>query len=265
MSVTDDIANSIGELARHSASGIDNPHSIVGSIVSIDSANTCTIQPQDTNRTVIQNVLLTSDSGVAPTYVPAIGTQVIVSLFGPNSGFLAQHGAVQSVALAVGTSNYGGLVKVTDVVSRLNKIENKVNDIISKYNTHTHAGVTSGGAVTAVPTPLEVGTLTPTVNSDIENTVVTHGNGQTNKTAYVASAAAIQTQIDTLQSQINGKLLQQVEAQGAINSSNNASDPVGYKQAQGRCDALNDQISALIKQRSALYKQLNDINSNPPQ
>ena len=64
---------------------------------------------------------------------------------------------------------YGGLVKVSGLVDKLNNLENKVNSIITTFNAHTHA---STGAP-AVPTI--TGTLTPTTINDLENPDVKHG------------------------------------------------------------------------------------------
>ena len=64
---------------------------------------------------------------------------------------------------------YGGLVKVSELVNKMNAIENKINSIITTFNAHTHA---STGAP-AVPTI--TGTITPTTINDLENPDVKHG------------------------------------------------------------------------------------------
>lgn len=69
--------------------------------------------------------------------------------------------------------NNGGMVLVTDLVSRLNKIENLVNNLVTQYNGHTHILALSSGTGTAAETvSQETGTLTPTVRGDIENTKI---------------------------------------------------------------------------------------------
>lgn len=65
---------------------------------------------------------------------------------------------------------FGGLVKVEELTTKLNNLENLVNSLVTKYNTHVHA--TNG-----VPTvTLETTVLTPTIKSTIENASITHGN-----------------------------------------------------------------------------------------
>lgn len=77
-------------------------------------------------------------------------------------------------------NNFGGLIKIDDLVDKLNQLENKVNDLIQKHNTHTHITTATVG-----PTPT-VGTIVPTTateapiqpitqKSDLENDKVKHG------------------------------------------------------------------------------------------
>ena len=61
------------------------------------------------------------------------------------------------------------------MVSKVNTIENKINQIISTFNTHVHSGVTTGGGSSAVTPTTISGTLTNTVVSDLENDKVKHG------------------------------------------------------------------------------------------
>lgn len=66
------------------------------------------------------------------------------------------------------------------VLKRLNNIEDLLNDLISKYNTHTHivtnaVPVSGSSPVTAViTTTQETSVLTPTQQSDIEHPNIKH-------------------------------------------------------------------------------------------
>jgi formyltetrahydrofolate synthetase len=66
----------------------------------------------------------------------------------------------------------GGLPITAHIVQKLNNLENAYNDLVAKYNVHTHISA-APGSPTAVPIPLETTVLTPTVNNDIENTKIT--------------------------------------------------------------------------------------------
>lgn len=65
----------------------------------------------------------------------------------------------------------GGMVKVIDLTQRLNLIENKLNEFIITYNTHTH-NVTAIGSPTGPAILPVTGTVTPTKRSDIENSKI---------------------------------------------------------------------------------------------
>ena len=63
---------------------------------------------------------------------------------------------------------------MNELVTKLNNLENKLNTFIGLYNAHVH--VETGGS-TSPTVSLVVGTLTPTVKANIENPLITHGNG----------------------------------------------------------------------------------------
>jgi hypothetical protein len=67
------------------------------------------------------------------------------------------------------------VVKVIELTEKLNNLEQLLNDLVTKYNSHTHSGVSTGGGMSGVTTALETGTLTPTQRSEIENEQITHG------------------------------------------------------------------------------------------
>lgn len=94
--------------------------------------------------------------------IPEIGSTVFVV-----DGIIVGYSDLSELWLR--GNQFEGLVKVSDLVTKLNNLENKVNTILSSYNAHTHA---SSGAP---PVPTITGTLTPTQQTDIENPNVKHG------------------------------------------------------------------------------------------
>jgi hypothetical protein len=104
--------------------------------------------------------------------VPAIGSTVtiIMSLFtGP---VVVSYSEVEKIIWRGG--DLGGLTITKQLVEKLNNLENLVNDLIAKYNLHTH-NVTATGAPTGPSLTPETQTLTPTVVADLENTAITQG------------------------------------------------------------------------------------------
>ena len=73
---------------------------------------------------------------------------------------------------------FGGLVKVVELTQKLNDLENKVNEIITTFGTHTHPVISTGAPTSPTSTPIS-GNLTISQREDIENINVKHGkNGE---------------------------------------------------------------------------------------
>lgn len=70
--------------------------------------------------------------------------------------------------------NNKGIPITPKVVQRLNNLENKVNQILAWTLTHTHTGVITGPSSSGVPSVGVNGTLTNTVDNDIENNKIKH-------------------------------------------------------------------------------------------
>lgn len=104
--------------------------------------------------------------------VPSVGSTVIVSSSDFTTGCIVQYSEIEKIVFRGG--DLGGLVKVISLTTKLNNLENKLNSLILKYNTHTH-NVTAVGSPTGPGLQPETGTLTPTQRTEIENKNITHG------------------------------------------------------------------------------------------
>lgn len=158
---------------------------ISATVVSVDeTTRTCVVSAiSGKGQSKIENVLLMPAIDDGMYLVPAIDSTVFVSYSTHNQPFVSLFSELQKVVFIVGdytlqmTSSgivlngglLGGLVKVSDLTTKLNNLENKVNALLTAYNSHIHPA-TSG---TTSPTATQVaGTLTPTVQNDIENTKI---------------------------------------------------------------------------------------------
>lgn len=152
---------------------------------SVDTAaRTCIVTPIN-GKAEISDVRFapstTEDPALLP--VPAIDSTVLVDFYNDSEAFIAMFSAVDSLIIRTTSGNVlqlqngsdGGLVKVVDLTSKLNAIENKVNTIIDALkNSAVLAG--DGGATYKAAITVAVGSnLTTTVRGDIENEKVTHG------------------------------------------------------------------------------------------
>lgn len=153
-----------------------------------ESARTCTVTTISSQGSMtIENVQLMASVDDGILLLPAIDSTVIVSYSTYNQPFICLFSELQKVLLIVGSSvmsikdgiiqfndgSNGGLVEVIKLTTKLNNLENLVNDLVSKYNTHTHILTLTSGTGTAAPTATtEPSTLTPTQRGDIENTLI---------------------------------------------------------------------------------------------
>ena len=104
--------------------------------------------------------------------IPVVGSSVVVCSSDFVTGSIIQYSGIDHISIRGG--DLGGLVKVIDLTEKLNNLENKLNSLILKYNTHTH-NVTAVGSPTGPGLQPETGTLTPTQRADIENDKISHG------------------------------------------------------------------------------------------
>ena len=158
----------------------------VGIVQSIQG-NTCTVTIDD--QMVLPAVNLQAASCDGWLLVPSVGSTVVIAYSTQISAFVALYSDIDHAYLQVGDSSitilkdgniglndgsFKGLVKGGALTQKLNNLENKVNELISNFNAHTHGVVAVGSPTSPTTTPIS-GTLTPTTEADIENNKITHG------------------------------------------------------------------------------------------
>jgi hypothetical protein len=159
--------NEIGKYIQKLADSGDEIYAQVCRVLSVDRGErTCEVAPLN-GSAGIPGVRLQADlnSNTGVLVVPVVGSNVLVNFLNKNAGFVALCSEVEDVQLR--GNELGGLIKVEDLVDRLNSIE-------KAFNQHVHI---ASGSPTATPvkpdqTPL---VLIKTNKSQIENTKVLHG------------------------------------------------------------------------------------------
>ena len=121
--------------------------------------------------------------------VPTVGSTVTVAMTDLTEPYIVEATWIDEKLFVVGNQSYSikdgqqifndggfdGLVKVIDLTTRLNNIENLLNQFITLFNSHTHAVPSLG--TSATPLPQETSSINPiTQQSDIENPNITHGS-----------------------------------------------------------------------------------------
>lgn len=107
--------------------------------------------------------------------LPKTGSNVYVSIVNnnPQWAFVSLFTEIEEIRLR--GNDMGGLIKIEELIKRLNAIEKAFNKHLNKYNQHKHTGVTTGAGTSAVPVDLDTQHLTETERKLLENTKVNHG------------------------------------------------------------------------------------------
>jgi hypothetical protein len=124
------------------------------------SANTLTVR-----------LMASADDGLLMK--PTIGSTIVVMMSEYTAPFVAKYSGVDSITMLGG--DLKGLVKVDDLVTQLNNLE---NDITNLKNAFTSWGVvpSDGGGALKLATASWAGSpITNTQASDLENTNITQG------------------------------------------------------------------------------------------
>jgi hypothetical protein len=151
-----------------------NAYSKVCTVDSVDlTKRTCYCIPINEDADITEVRLMANiDNGFL--LVPEVDSIVVVSFLSDSSAYVSLVSKVSEIQL--NGTNYDGLVKVQELTEKLNNLENLVNSLVVKYNAHTHIA-SSFGSPTTVPPALETTVLTPTIQTEIENTTIKQGNG----------------------------------------------------------------------------------------
>jgi len=118
------------------------------------------------------NALLTAGISDGFVVTPEIGSMVYVLMSKYTLPFIVTFSDIMQFDIMGG--EFGGLVKVIELTEKLNNLENKVNEIITTFGTHTHTVTAVGSPTSPTSTPIN-GSLTISQRADIENINVKHG------------------------------------------------------------------------------------------
>ncbi len=158
---------------------------------------TCVVDSVDSNlnNLTVRYNLCISDGEIN---VPEDESTVTIAKTSFTDPYIVRNSDLKSKLIAIGNQTwnndgnkqifndgkYGGIPRIVNpddsnssLLKKINNLENLVNDLTSKFNTHTHILTLTSGTGTAAPTANpETTVLTPTVQKDIENPNITHGD-----------------------------------------------------------------------------------------
>jgi len=139
---------------------------------SVDETNrtcVCTMIGGNSANT-LDNVRLMASVDDGILNLPALDSTVTIILSTFTEPVIIAYSELDKIKFRGG--DLGGLVIVGQLVERINKIENLLNNFITAYNSHTHPET---GTTTGITPMQESQTATLTQISDIENVNITQG------------------------------------------------------------------------------------------
>lgn len=152
------------------------PVPIFGTVTAVDEADmSCTVMPLgDENGVEYLDVSLMAEYNANGMYYkPVIDSLVIIAPMNETRYYVAMYSEIDTVWLR--GSTHGGLVKVSELVDKLNTIEDDLNDLKTVFSTWTPVANDGGAALKAGAATWYASQLIPTQISDLENENCKHG------------------------------------------------------------------------------------------
>jgi aromatic ring-opening dioxygenase LigB subunit len=191
------MSEKINKELRKKMKGLIPTQAFIGKVLKVTEGSkyTCNVMPIDSEAEIFSVRLKPTIDGTKKGIIaiPTVGSFVIVGLINnnENSAFIIWCSNIKkyfiiddnnniieftNADIQLNGSHHNGLVKVKELTDKLNELEKTVNTLISTYNGHTHTGGTIFGSTGPVSVP-DTDVLVPTLQAEIENTKVKHGNG----------------------------------------------------------------------------------------
>jgi len=165
----------LGDLIRRLTENNEELYSLPCKVKEVDG-ETATLAPLNGDADLL-DVKLTAGASETPLLItPVIDSVVIATFLSKDTAFISLYSEIESVAIR--GDQFGGLIKIEELVSKLNRLEDKVNGLVSKFNSHGHPYVISTGPApnpTAPPLSQETPIAPTTQRADLENENVNHG------------------------------------------------------------------------------------------
>jgi len=151
-------------------------HSVVCNVVSVDSVNkTCYCRPLNGDADIYDVRLIADYTKDGFILYPAVDSTVVVTFESEASAYVSMVSKVTEIHLA--GVNYGGLGKTSDIATKLNNLENKVNALIAAFNAWVVVPNDGGAALkVAAAVSFSASSLTLTTQANISSNKVYHGD-----------------------------------------------------------------------------------------
>ena len=140
------------------------------SVISVDGS-TCNVETLDT-QVELKEVRLQTAASNGILLTPSIGSFVVIVPIADFEFVVVLYSSIDEIKLLDGS--FGGLVKVNDLVSKVNALENQINSILTTLKTTT-IPLAPSGTYPFASLYASLSNLTVTQVADVENDKILHG------------------------------------------------------------------------------------------
>ena len=188
MSTDNQLAVAVQQLAETYRK--DTLNAMLCNVVSVnESERTCVVSTVQSD-VEIKDVQLMACIDDGMLLITSVDSQVVVVFSKMNIPYISLYSQLDKVLYIVGDSSievtgdsikfndgaFGGLIKIADLVSKLNTIEQDINTLKQVFSGWTPVSNDGGAALKTAAATWYAQTITETQKSDLENTNITHGS-----------------------------------------------------------------------------------------
>ena len=147
-------------------------------VVAVNDNSVVDVEPLSGKAKIFDVKLVSGKDETNFVIVPELNSIVTITYTSKDTAFVSCFSKVKEVLIR--GDQHGGLIKIDELVKKMNRIEDKLNGLISKHNSHIHitTATISASAVPGVLSPTtsqEVAIAPNTQKSDLENPKIKHG------------------------------------------------------------------------------------------
>lgn len=159
-----------------------------GVVTEVDEdALTCSVKPNDDNPE-IYDVLLSTNGDLSRVEFPKVDTQVTIGFLDKETAMVLHCEELDKIqikaggkeltlsdnGLILGAEDNGGLIIIAELVSKLNALENQINDLKAAINSAPTTPQDGGAGFKAGLLTWTSNQMTPTQQTELENDFVKH-------------------------------------------------------------------------------------------
>lgn len=162
----------IGDLIRKLAEGEEEIYSVICTVKEV-KGELVDLTPIDGDADILGVKLIAGTSKTPFLITPTKDSVVVATFLSKDTAFVSIYSEIESIQIR--GDQFGGVVKVEELVKKINALENKVNDLLTALKAIV-VPLAPSGTYPLAPSLLTVTPITPTTKaSDLENDKIKHG------------------------------------------------------------------------------------------